>query len=200
MNLELIKSIVILPGTALVYVPGILLWFAAGTSANMAPAEVPEARFWIGLVLAVIGLVFAVWTVRLFLTAGEGTPAPWAPPRRLVVRGPYRHVRNPMITSFLLMLGGESLLFGSWTVAGWMLGFFLLNSLYFARNRGAGPRAAVRRGLSTLQGKRAALDLQGDTVGAVPRNGPGSMRDPINRLPRPVTGWPPPHEGNCKAA
>lgn len=133
MNLELIKAIVILPGTALVYVPGILLWFAAGTSADMAPAEVPEARFWIGLVLAAIGLVFAVWTVRLFLTAGEGTPAPWAPPQRLVVRGPYRHVRNPMITSVLLMLGGESLLFGSWPVAGWMLGFFLLNSLYFAR-------------------------------------------------------------------
>ena len=29
------------------------------------------------------------------------------------------------------MLAGESLILGSWPVAGWMLGFFLLNSLYF---------------------------------------------------------------------
>ena len=42
MNVELIKAIVILPGTALVYVPGALLWIAAGTSADMAPAEVSE--------------------------------------------------------------------------------------------------------------------------------------------------------------
>ena len=131
MNVELIKAIVILPGTALVYIPGALLWFAAGTRADMAPAEVAGTRFWIGLAVAVIGLVMAVLTVRLFLTVGKGTPAPWAPPQRLVVCGPYRHVRNPMITGVLLMLGGESLILGSWPVAGWMLGFFLLNSLYF---------------------------------------------------------------------
>lgn len=131
MNVELIKAIVILPGTALVFIPGALLWFTAGTSADMAPAEITGTRFWIGLVVVVIGLVIAVWTVRLFQTAGKGTPAPWAPPQRLVVRGPYRYVRNPMITGVLFMLGGESLILGSWPVAGWTLGFFLLNSLYF---------------------------------------------------------------------
>ncbi|MDE0044609.1 MAG: isoprenylcysteine carboxylmethyltransferase family protein [bacterium] len=131
MNAELIKAIVILPGTALVYVPGALLWIAAGTSADMVPAEITGTRLWIGLVAVVIGLAIAVWTVRLFLTVGKGTPAPWAPPRRLVVRGPYRYVRNPMITGVLFMLAGESIILGSWPVAGWMLGFFLLNSLYF---------------------------------------------------------------------
>ena len=131
MHMELIKAIVILPGTALVYIPGALLWFAAGTSADMAPAEITGTRFWIGLVVAAIGLVIAVWTVRLFLTVGKGTPAPWAPPQRLVVRGPYRYVRNPMITGVLFMLAGESLILGSWPVAGWMVGFFLLSSLYF---------------------------------------------------------------------
>ena len=131
MNVELIKAILVLPGTALVYVPGALLWIAAGTSAGMAPAEIGETRFWMGHLVAGIGLVMAVWTVRLFVTVGKGTPAPWAPPQRLVVQGPYRHVRNPMITGVLLILGGESLVLGSWPVAGWMLGFFLLNSLYF---------------------------------------------------------------------
>ncbi len=130
MNVELLKGLVILPGTVLVFVPGALLWF---TSADIAPAEVTGTRLWMGLLVAAIGLVMAVWTVRLFLTVGKGTPAPWAPPQRLVVRGPYRHVRNPMITGVLLMLAGESLILGSWPIAGWMLAFFLLNSLYFVR-------------------------------------------------------------------
>ena len=45
----------------------------------------------------------------LFVTTGRDTPAPWAPPQRLVVRDFYRHVRNPMIMGVLLMLGAESL-------------------------------------------------------------------------------------------
>ena len=132
MNRELIKAIIILPGTALVYIPGAILWLLAETPGAVAPAGAGQPRFRIGIVLAAIGLVLAVRTVRLFLTAGKGTPAPWAPPTRLVVRGPYRHVRNPMITSVLLMLGAESLLLGSWHLAGWMSVFFLLNTIYFS--------------------------------------------------------------------
>ena len=124
MNLQLIKTIIILPGTVLVFIPGAILWLLADSPAAIAPAGLAQPRFWIGIILAAAGLVFAVWTVRLFLTAGEGTPAPWDPPKRLVVRGPYRHVRNPMITSVVFMLGAESLFFGSWHLAGWMLVFF----------------------------------------------------------------------------
>ena len=132
MNLQLIKAIIILPGTALVYIPGAILWFLAESPAAIAPAGVAQPRFWIAIVLAATGLVLAVWTVRLFLIAGKGTPAPWAPPKRLVVHGPYRHVRNPMITSVLLMLGAESLFFRSLHLTGWMLVFFLINTLYFS--------------------------------------------------------------------
>ena len=131
MNLELIKAIVILPGTALVYIPGAMLWLAAESGAAISLAGLARPRFWFALVLGASGLALAVWTVRLFRTVGEGTPAPWAPPKRLVVRGPYRHVRNPMITSVLLMLGAESLFFGSWHLAGWMLVFLLGNAVYF---------------------------------------------------------------------
>ena len=99
----------------------------------MAPADPALTQFWFGLALAAAGFVFAVWTVRLFATAGQGTPAPWAPPRKLVVRGPYRHVRNPMIASVVVMLGGEALRLGSWPVAGWMLVFFGLSTLFFVR-------------------------------------------------------------------
>ena len=62
---------------------------------------------------------------------GEGTPAPWEPPRKLVVRGPYRHARNPMISSVLILIAAEALLFGSWPLLVWMGVFFLGNVVYF---------------------------------------------------------------------
>lgn len=130
-SLELIKAILVLPGTVLVYVPATMLWFVADSPSAMAPAGLSQARFWIGLAVGALGLAVAVWTVRLFWSVGEGTPAPWAPPKNLVVLGPYRHVRNPMITSVLLVLGSESLLLGSWHLAGWMLVFFLGAALVF---------------------------------------------------------------------
>jgi protein-S-isoprenylcysteine O-methyltransferase Ste14 len=67
----------------------------------------------------------------LFVQVGRGTPAPWDPPQRLVVEGPYRYVRNPMISSALMMLAGEVLLLGSWPIAVWLLAFFVGNTLYF---------------------------------------------------------------------
>ena len=131
MKFQLIKAIVVLPGSALVFVPGAILWFAAESGAATAPAGTAQPRFWFALVLGMSGLALAVWTTSLFRTVGDGTPAPWAPPKKLVVRGPYRHVRNPMITSVLLMLGAESLFFGSWHLAGWLTAFFVGNAIYF---------------------------------------------------------------------
>lgn len=133
MNRELVKAIVVLPGTALVYVPGALGWLTAGLQGGWTPAGAADLRFWTGVALAVPGFALAVWTVRLFVTAGEGTPAPWAPPRKLVIRGPYRYVRNPMISSVLVMLAAESLLLGSWYVGGWMVVFYVVNAIYFTR-------------------------------------------------------------------
>jgi protein-S-isoprenylcysteine O-methyltransferase Ste14 len=75
------------------------------------------------------GLGLAVATVRLFVRHGEGTPAPWDPPRKLVVRGPYRHVRNPMIAGVLLVLMGEALLLRCWPLGGWMALYFPLREL-----------------------------------------------------------------------
>ena len=126
MKWQLIKAVIILPGTALVYVPALLLWIHGWDMAGVS-----QPRLWLAVVLALAGGAMAGWTVSLFRRIGIGTPAPWAPPEKLVVMGPYRYVRNPMITSVLVMLVAEALFFASWQLAGWMAVFFMANSIYF---------------------------------------------------------------------
>lgn len=121
-------AVVTLPGTVVVLVPAVILWLSR---ASFSLARPPGARFLAGLAVLACGLGVGIWSMGLFARVGKGTPAPWDPPTRFVVRGPYRHVRNPMILGVLGMLLGESLLFGSWLLLGWMLLFFIGNSLYF---------------------------------------------------------------------
>ena len=77
MNLQLIKAIVVLPGSALVYGPGAILWFVAESGAATAPAGAAQPRFWFALILGTSGLAVVVWTTSLFRAVGEG-----AHPRR----------------------------------------------------------------------------------------------------------------------
>ena len=83
-----------------------------------------------GLALIGLGLLLLVWTVGLFARVGRGTLAPWDPTRRIVVRGPYRHVRNPMISGVTLILLGEAALFGSLPLLIWAGAFFAVNAVY----------------------------------------------------------------------
>lgn len=69
-------------------------------------------------------------TISLFVRVGKGTLAPWMPTQKLVVRGIYRHVRNPMISGVSCVLLGESSLFGSFPLSLWFLFFLLLNMIY----------------------------------------------------------------------
>ncbi len=127
----LVKAIIVLPGTVLVFVPAVILWVAGDWSFSYKLAAAGQVSFWLGLLAGAIGLGLAVWTAAIFMTFGQGTPAPWHPPRKLVVRGPYRHVRNPMIIGVLLMLLAEAMLLRSWPIAGWMMVFWIGNAIYF---------------------------------------------------------------------
>jgi protein-S-isoprenylcysteine O-methyltransferase Ste14 len=94
------------PGT----VAGLVPWLITGW-------ELPEpSPLWVvaqaaGAILIVAGLVPLVHAFVEFARA-RGTPAPIAPPRRLVVSGPSRYVRNPMYVGVLVAIVGQSLLFG----------------------------------------------------------------------------------------
>ena len=131
MHLELVKTIILLPGTVIIFIPAALLLVTQNSKLAPGLASPSQIWFWLALLAAIIGLVLSGWTVALFMKFGEGTPAPWDPPKSLVIQGPYRYVRNPMITGVLFMLLAEAIFFKSLPIAAWMMVFFLGNAVYF---------------------------------------------------------------------
>lgn len=66
----------------------------------------------VGAILLVGGAIFLVQAFARFVVEGLGTPAPVAPPERLVVGGIYRYVRNPMYLAVGATIVGQALLLG----------------------------------------------------------------------------------------
>lgn len=121
-----LRTIIILPFNVLVVIPCILLHLTGYRWREGSPAALAA-----GGAAILAGLFLACWTMWLFGSKGRGTPAPWNPPKKLVVAGPYRHVRNPMVVSVLAMLLGEALVLSSWVVFGLFLLFLAANMIYF---------------------------------------------------------------------
>lgn len=84
--------------------------------------ELPTACRVVGAVLMALGAAVAITCVASFVVRGRGTPAPFDPPTRFVVSGPYRWVRNPMYVGGLTLLIG----FGLWHRSASMLLFAAL--------------------------------------------------------------------------
>lgn len=64
-----------------------------------------------GLVVACVllgcGVLLYCWCAWDFVSRGEGTPAPMDAPKKLVVSGPYRYVRNPMYVAVLCLIAAQ---------------------------------------------------------------------------------------------
>lgn len=92
----------------LVFLPAEVL-----SSWGIARPAASQAGHIIGMALGVGGAAIALWSVVVFAVVGQGTPLPFDPPRRLVVAGPYRFVRNPMAIGVALALTGAALTYRS---------------------------------------------------------------------------------------
>jgi len=121
--------LVVAPGTLAVYVPWTLCsWRFAPPLLGFLPFRI------LGAVMMAAGLPILLDSFARFAIQGLGTPAPVAPPQRLVATGLYRYVRNPMYVAVLLLIFGQGLLFGSIRVIEYGLvvwvGFFAFVVLY----------------------------------------------------------------------
>jgi protein-S-isoprenylcysteine O-methyltransferase Ste14 len=94
-------------------VAGLVPWWLTGWRVRQ---PLPASVWWparvAGGVLVAAGFAVLLHAFAQFVREGIGTPAPVAPPRRLVVGGLYRYVRNPMYLALLAVIVGQALLLG----------------------------------------------------------------------------------------
>jgi protein-S-isoprenylcysteine O-methyltransferase Ste14 len=102
----------ILSSTGIIQPSRIGVWQAAGVLAGAA------------------GATLALTCVFTFACVGRGTPAPFDPPRRLVVRGPYRLLRNPMYAGAGLALAGAALYYQSTALLGYAVLFLIATHVF----------------------------------------------------------------------
>jgi protein-S-isoprenylcysteine O-methyltransferase Ste14 len=105
---------------------GVVPWLLTGWDAYDMPLALRVA----GGLLTIAGAAFLVHSFARFVIEGLGTPAPVAPPERLVVGGAYRWVRNPMYVAVIAAILGQALLLGRWVLVEWALVFWALTASF----------------------------------------------------------------------
>jgi protein-S-isoprenylcysteine O-methyltransferase Ste14 len=112
-------------GLVLIYIPArFLSWTGIIRPTSIKVEQVA------GMVIAAAGLAVALWCLFTFAFLGKGTPAPFDPPRRLVIQGPYRFVRNPMYIGAGFALAGAALFYKSFPLLGYTGLFFIATHLF----------------------------------------------------------------------
>lgn len=111
-------------GFLLIYMPSRVL---SGSGIVRPAIEGPQL---IGMFVGSAGAVIALWCIFTFVRIGRGTPAPFDPPRRLVIRGPYRFVRNPMYIGAGLTLVGAAIFYESRSLLAYVCIFLLVCHLF----------------------------------------------------------------------
>jgi protein-S-isoprenylcysteine O-methyltransferase Ste14 len=140
-----LAAVLFLPGVVALAVPAFIAW-RTGAELLWWPAIAA-----LGVVLIALGLVLVVRTVALFAAVGRGTLAPWDPTSRLVVQGPYRYVRNPMISGVLAILLGEAVLLGSLPLLMWFAAVLAVNAVYLPLIEERGLKRRFGREYETYQ-------------------------------------------------
>jgi protein-S-isoprenylcysteine O-methyltransferase Ste14 len=120
-----LRDVLILPFTVTCIVPYLIYDPQQDLISNHTLIKIAGSLF------LVSGLSLFLYTVFLFKKIGRGTLAPWSAKQKLVVAGPYRYCRNPMITGVLFILTGETFILHSTSIMLWAVIFFTINTLYF---------------------------------------------------------------------
>jgi protein-S-isoprenylcysteine O-methyltransferase Ste14 len=100
--------LVIAPGIGAVLVP----WWISRWEVQAPLFGFPPIRV-IGAILIVVGIPMLLDSFARFALQGLGTPAPVFPTLHLVVKGPYRYVRNPIYLAVVSVILGEGMILGN---------------------------------------------------------------------------------------
>jgi protein-S-isoprenylcysteine O-methyltransferase Ste14 len=79
----------------------------------------------IGVIIWIPGFFWSIWANIDLFTRGKGSPVPLkdSETKLLVITGPYKYCRNPMIFGYILIWAGFGFFFNSYSL---LLGFSLL--------------------------------------------------------------------------
>lgn len=125
----------VLPFVVLIVVPVLLSVLSTDYSLGWESDPVISITLiLLGFAFIFSGITLLVVCIRLFSRIGQGTLAPWAPAQKLVVEGPYRRTRSPMISGVLIVLLGESILFSSLAIFSWFVLAWAMNHIYFIKS------------------------------------------------------------------
>jgi len=127
-----VRHMLLLTATPIALVVIIPLWLAWHYGVAYAPpAGIADAILQaIGMACMVLGAVLLGSCLYQIAQRGRDELAPWDPPRRLIFRGPYRRVRNPMLSGVLFLLVGEACFFQSWLYAAVAAGFLMISLVF----------------------------------------------------------------------
>ncbi|MCD4743046.1 MAG: isoprenylcysteine carboxylmethyltransferase family protein [Desulfobacteraceae bacterium] len=123
--LKILFFMIIGPGSVIVLIPYLIISFFS------PPDYYKIVRLqYIGIIPFLIGLVISLRCFYDFISVGKGTPVPIDPPKKLVIIGMYRFVRNPMYIGILFLLFGEAIFFKSFVLLGYTACVYCLFQIF----------------------------------------------------------------------
>ncbi|MEE8121515.1 MAG: isoprenylcysteine carboxylmethyltransferase family protein [Anaerolineales bacterium] len=84
----------------------------------------------VGGTMALIGWLFAIWSIVDQLTRGRGTPLPVMATQTLLIAGPFASCRNPMSFGTIVLYSGLAIWTGSWSAIGLVTTFAVVLITY----------------------------------------------------------------------
>ena len=107
-------------------------WIALGLRRydELYGLELPEWAGTLAFPVGLAGVAICIACVATFVVIGQGTPAPFDPPRQFVAVGPYQFVRNPMYIGGVILLAGFALYLRSGAALIFCLPWLLLAHIF----------------------------------------------------------------------
>lgn len=102
---------VFVPGTVAAYIPYRII-----KNLHSSLAIHWELLKFISVIFIFVGVAIYFSCLLHFALTGHGTPAPIDAPKRLVIKGLYCYVRNPMYVGVIVVILGWALLYNSFSV------------------------------------------------------------------------------------